>query len=140
MSVAATILTSSRICQTGRCAFAATFPKPIKAPRSTPFGASVKLEFMRDGSKCLIKDIDAAHCFILADHERWVDANDVRIGHRDEATLQGLVEKRSGNGLIQWDLGCAIGNQLDADHQAASAHISDETIFFLQLFEGSEHQ
>ena len=34
-SVAATISTSLTDCQPGRCPFAATFPNPIKAPRST---------------------------------------------------------------------------------------------------------
>ena len=34
----------------------------------------------------------------------------------------------------------AIGDQFDADHQTASAHVSDKTVFFLQLLQRGEHQ
>src|SRR6266852_8845961 len=97
--------------------------------------ASVEPKFTRDGSKRLIKDINTAHCFILADDKGWVDPNDMRIRHRDEAALQRLVEKSSGDSLVQRLLGRAIGNQFNANHQTASAHVSVKTVFFLQLLE-----
>ena len=40
---AATILTSSRDCQPGKCPFSATLPKPINAPRSTRRLSSIRI-------------------------------------------------------------------------------------------------
>src|SRR5258708_6534226 len=101
---------------------------------------SVEPKFARDGGERFIKDVDAAHGFFLADDKRRVDTNDLRIRNRDEAAFQRLVEQSSGDGLIERLLGCAIGNQFDADHQTASPHVSDKTVLLLQLFQSIEHQ
>src|SRR5580700_522419 len=138
-SVAATILTSLRDCHPGKWPFAATLPNPINAPRSTRV-VSVEPELTRDGGERFIEDVDAAHGFVLADDQRRVDANDLRIRHRNEAALQRLVEQSAGDGLIQRLLGRAIGDHFDADHQAASADVADEAVFLLQLLQGGEHQ
>src|SRR6266566_4746433 len=107
---------------------------------ATRVAASVEPKFTRDGRKRLIEDINTRHCFILADDKRRVDTNDVRIRHRDEAALQWLVKKSSGDVLVQRRLGQAIGNQFNADHQTASAHVPDKTVFFLQLLQRGEYQ
>src|SRR5215475_14010205 len=95
--------------------------------------ASVESKLTGDGGKRLVKDVDAAHCFILGDDERRVNANNVRIGHCEEAALQSLMKESSSDNRIERHLGRAIGNEFNADHQTTSAHVSDETVFFLQL-------
>src|SRR5581483_12139957 len=138
-SVAATISTPLTACQPGRCPFAATLPNPIKPPRSTRRRPSVQPELARDGAEGLVKNVDAAQRLVLGDHQRRIDANDMRIRHRDKAARQRLMEKRERNLLVQRLLGLAIGHHLDADHQAAPAHVTDETIFLLQFFQRIEH-
>src|SRR5258708_34740286 len=95
---------------------------------------SVEPKFARDGGERFIKDVDAAHGFFLADDKRRVDTNDLRIRHRDEAAFQRLVEQSSGGGLIERVLGCAIGNQSDADPQTTSPPHSDKTVSPLPPF------
>src|SRR6476646_9265346 len=101
---------------------------------------SVEPELARDSGKRLIEDVDTAHCFVLSDDQRRVNANNVRIRHCDQATFQRLMEQGAGNRPIQRHLGRAIGNQFDADHQATSTDVADEAIFVLQLLECIEHQ
>ena len=43
-----------------------------------------------------------------------------------------LMEQRAGDGLVQRLLGLAVGDHLDADQQAAAAHVADEAVFLLQ--------
>src|SRR4029078_4174878 len=138
-SVAATIWTSFTDCQPGRCPFAATFPHPIKAPRHTRRGLSVQPELTRDGTERLVKNVDAAQRLILCNHQRRIDADDVRVRHRDKAARQGLMEKRERDGLVERLFGLAICHHLDADHQAAPPHVADEPVFLLQLLQGVEH-
>src|ERR1700722_12355711 len=138
-SIADTMLMSLRDCHPGKCPFAATLPNPMNAPRSTRV-VSVEPELTRDGGERFIEDVDAAHGFVLADDQRRVDANDLRIRHRNEAALQRLVEQSPSDGLIQRRLGRAIGDHFDADHQAASADVADEAVFLLQLLQAGKHQ
>src|SRR5206468_967730 len=93
-----------------------------------------------DGGEGLIKDIDAAHCLVLADDERWINANDVRIRHCDEPSLQYFVEKSPGNSALQRCFRRAIGNQFNANHQTTTAHVSDKTVLFLQRLQADDHQ
>ena len=55
---------------------------------------------------------------VFGDDQRRVDADDARIGHGDEAALERLVEEGAGDGLVERRLGLAIGDHVDADHQA----------------------
>src|SRR5262249_33356475 len=75
-SVAATILMSGRDRHPGKCPFAATLPKPMNAPRSTP-PFSVEPELAGDRGEGLIEHGDAGHGFVLADDRRRVDADHV---------------------------------------------------------------
>ena len=73
--------------------FAATLPKPMNAPFSTRFPpqSSPKRRAMAANDWSRIST--AAQRLVLGDDERRVDANDVRIGHGDEAALQRLMEQ-----------------------------------------------
>ena len=102
--------------------------------------ASVKSELTRNGGKRLIEDINAAHCFVLVYNKRWINTDNLRIRHRDEAALQCFVEKSSGDGLIQRRLGRAIGNQFNANHQSTPTHVSNKAVFVLQPLQRIDHQ
>src|SRR5580704_7505956 len=85
-SVAATIFTSSRTRQPGTCPCAATLPKPMNAPLST--WALVEGKPARDRGERLVEDVHPKHRFVLSEDKRRIDADDIGIGHGDEAALQ----------------------------------------------------
>src|ERR1700683_909869 len=105
---------------------------------STP-RRSVERKPARDCGEGLIEDVDSAQRFFLGEDERRIDANDIGIGHGDEAALERLMEERASDRLIQWGFGLAVGHHLDADHETATADVADEEVFFLHLLQGFEH-
>ena len=50
---------------------------------------------------------------------------------------QRLMEKRTGDGLVERLLRLAVGDHLNADEQTAPTHVADEAVFFLQCFRAS---
>jgi hypothetical protein len=69
---------------------------------------------MRNASERLIEDVDPPQRLFLCEDERRVDANDIGIGHSDEAAFQRLMEERTSDRLVQWGFRLAVGHQLDA--------------------------
>ena len=104
----------------------------MKAPLSNALAAQSSPNRSRDRGEGLIEDVDPAQRLVLGDDERRIDANDVRIGHGDEAALERLVEERAGDRLVERLLGLAVGDHLDADQEAPPAHVADEAVLLLQ--------
>src|ERR1700722_17778163 len=94
---------------------------------------------MRNGSERLIENVDPPQRLFLCEDERRVDANDIGIGHSDEAAFQRLMEERARDRLVQWSFGLAVGHELDADEQTAPAHVANEAVFFLHFLQRFEH-
>src|SRR5437016_1121778 len=134
-SVPATISTSCRRRQAGTCPWMAMLPNPMIAPRS------ILLEpvLADDGAERLVQDREPGQCLLFTDHERWVDADRRRVGHRDQAAPQALLVERLGDGLRERRLRRSVTDELDAEHEPAAAHLADAPVFLLQRLEAREH-
>src|SRR5215471_16279016 len=101
---------------------------------------SIEPEFACDGSKRLVKNVDAVRGLVLVDDQRRIDANGMGIRHRDETTFQRLVEQGTGDGRIQRLLSALIGNHFNTNHQTAPPHVPDKAVLLLQRFKAIEQQ
>src|SRR5881409_1725787 len=82
-SVPATISTSRRRRQAGTCPWRAMLPTPTIAPRSM----LLEPVLADDGAERLVQDREPGQCLLFTDHERRVDADRRRVGHRDQAAM-----------------------------------------------------
>src|SRR5262247_1133870 len=127
-SVTATISTSRRRRQPGRCACRATLPRPMIAPRRMLLEPVIS----HDHLERLIQDRQARQRRVLFDRERRVEADRRRVGHRDQPAAETFLVERLRHGLRERLLRGPIADQLDAEHQAASAHLADAAVLLLQ--------
>src|SRR5499426_725390 len=134
-SVPPTISTSRRRRQPGRWPWRATLPRPMSAPRR------ILLEpvLAHDHRERLVENREPRERGILADSERRVDADRRRVGHGDETPAQTFLIERLRHRLGERLLRRPVAHQLDSEHEALTAHVTDAAVLFLQLLEAAEH-
>src|SRR5262245_2732720 len=133
-SVPPTISTSRRRRQPGRWPWRATLPRPMSAPR-------ILLEpvLSDDHPERLVENREPRERGILADRERRVEADRRRVGHGDETPAQTFLVERLRHRLGERRLGRPVAHELDSEHEALTAHVTNAAVLFLQLLEAAEH-
>src|SRR5207247_3460080 len=128
--------TSRRRRQAGTCPWRARLPTPTIAPRSM----LLEPVLADDGAERLVQDREPGQCLLFTDHERRVDADRRRVGHRDQAAPQALLIERLGDGLRERRLRRSVTDELEAAHEPAAAHLADAPEFLLRRLQAGAQQ
>src|SRR5215831_14752732 len=134
-SVTATISTSRRRRQPGRCPCRATLPRPMIAPRRMLLEPVISHHHLER----LVQDREPRQRRVLFDRERRVDADRRRVGHGDQPAAETFLVERLRRGLRERLLRGPVADQLDTEHQAAPAYLADAAVFLFQRLQTAQH-
>src|SRR5258708_18367615 len=114
-------------------------PPRSKNSAALPFGLAIGKRFrlcvapvnvIANVGEHFVQNFDAGFGLRFGDHERRVDSNLGKVGHRYEPALQAFAKDQLGDFFAEQFLGFEIADQLDADQQPLAADVADEFVFF----------
>ena len=112
-------------------------PPRVTHATAGPRPAALTDSLLRERRQRLLDGGHHAVQLLVADDQRRLDAQHVAevAAHADEHVVLEAVLARERRRLGAVGLGRLVLDQLDADHEAAAAHVADQRLGLLQLAE-----
>jgi hypothetical protein len=91
-------------------------------------------------AKYLVKNFSAGLGLTLGNHQRRVNANSGEIAHHQQSAFECFFEDNFHYRAAELAPGRIVTHQVEAEQESASANVTDEFLFFLELQHPTEQR